>query len=113
MATMKGAAEHLMMRKPSCGGMHAAEEGAPRYLSNRRPSMDVRRKMPHPAIRSVVRSFEERRGMISPGGLTWPLAARPHQIIDIYLGNPFQVSLDGGPLHMAPETVVVGPQGSR
>jgi len=75
--------------------------------------MDVRRKMPHPAIRSVVRSFEERRGNLGPAMLTWPLAARPHQIIDIYLGDPFRVSLDGGPLQMAPETVVVGPQGSH
>jgi AraC-like DNA-binding protein len=75
--------------------------------------MDVKRKMPHPAIRSVVRSFEERHATLGPGGLTWPLAARPHQIIDIYLGDPFWVSLDGGPLQMAPETVVVGPQGSR
>jgi AraC-like DNA-binding protein len=75
--------------------------------------MDVRRKMPHPAVRTVVRSFEERRGALGAGGLTWPLAARPHQIIDIYLGDPFRVSLDGGPLQMAPETVVVGPQGSR
>jgi hypothetical protein len=47
--------------------------------------MDVRRKMPHPAIRSVVRSFEERRGTLGPGGLTWPLAARPHQIVEAEL----------------------------
>ena len=45
--------------------------------------------------------------------LTWPLTARPHQIIDIYLGEPFRLRIDGGPLQTAPETVVVGPQGSR
>lgn len=75
--------------------------------------MDVRRRAPHPALRSIVRSFEERRATLGPGGLTWPLTARPHQIIDIYLGDPFRLRMDGGPLQTAPETVVVGPQGSR
>ncbi|MBR0857327.1 AraC family transcriptional regulator [Bradyrhizobium liaoningense] len=75
--------------------------------------MDVRRRTPHPALCSIVRSFEERRGTLGPEGLTWPLTARPHQIIDIYLGDPFRLRIDGGPLQTAPETVVVGPQGSR
>jgi AraC-like DNA-binding protein len=75
--------------------------------------MDVRRRMPHPALRGVIRSFEERRGTFGPEGLSWPLTARPHQIIDIYLGNPFQLRIDGGPLQTAPDTVVVGPQGLR
>ena len=77
------------------------------------PSTNVRRRAPHPALRSIVRSFEERRGTLGPEGLTWPLTARPHQIIDIYLGDPFRLRIDGGPLQTAPETVVVGPQGSR
>lgn len=75
--------------------------------------MDVRRKIPHPALRGIVRSFEERRATLGPEGLTWPLTARPHQIIDIYLGDPFRLRIDGGPLQTAPETVIVGPQGSR
>ncbi|NOJ47808.1 helix-turn-helix transcriptional regulator [Bradyrhizobium archetypum] len=75
--------------------------------------MDVRRRTPHNALRSIVRSFEERRGTLGPEGLTWPLTARPHQIIDIYLGDPFRLRIDGGPLQTAAETVVVGPQGSR
>jgi len=75
--------------------------------------MDVRRRRPHPALRGVLRSFEERRATLGSALLTWPLAARPHQIIDIYLGDPFRVRIDGGSLQMAPETVVVGPQGSR
>ncbi|MCK1738777.1 helix-turn-helix transcriptional regulator [Bradyrhizobium sp. 138] len=75
--------------------------------------MDVTRRMPHPALRGIIRSFEERRGTFGPEGLTWPLAARPHQIIDIYLGDPFHLRIDGGRLQAAPETVVVGPQGSR
>jgi AraC-like DNA-binding protein len=75
--------------------------------------MDVRRKRPHPALRSVLRSFEERRATLGSEVLTWPLTARPHQIIDIYLGDPFRLRIDGGRLQTAPETVVVGPQGSR
>ena len=75
--------------------------------------MDVRRRAPHPALRSIIRSFEERRATLGSEGLTWPLTARPHQIIDIYLGDPFRLRIDGGPLQTAPETVVVGPQGSR
>lgn len=75
--------------------------------------MDVRRRIPHPTLRSIVRSFEERRATLGSEGLTWPLTARPHQIIDIYLGDPFRLRIDGGPLQTAPETVVVGPQGSR
>jgi AraC-like DNA-binding protein len=69
--------------------------------------------MPHPALRGVVRSFGERRGSLGSTVLTWPLTARPHQIIDIYLGDPLRVRIDGGALETAPETVVVGPQGSR
>jgi AraC-like DNA-binding protein len=75
--------------------------------------MDIRRPFPHPALRGVVRSFGERRGTLGSSVLTWPLTARPHQIIDIYLGDPFRLRIDGGPLQTAPETVVVGPQGSR
>jgi AraC-like DNA-binding protein len=75
--------------------------------------VDLRRKAPHPALRGVLRSFEERRATLGSGLLTWPVAARPHQIIDIYLGDPFRLRVDGGSLQTAPETVVVGPQGSR
>jgi AraC-like DNA-binding protein len=75
--------------------------------------MYVRRAMPHPALRGVVQSFGERRGTLGTTVLTWPLTARPQQIIDIYLGDPFRVRIEGGALQTAPETVVVGPQGSR
>jgi AraC-like DNA-binding protein len=75
--------------------------------------MDVRRVLPHPALRSVVRSFSERRGSLGSAVITWPLPARPHQIIDIYLADPFRLRADGGPMETAPETVVVGPQASR
>lgn len=75
--------------------------------------MDVRRVLPHPALRGVVRSFGERRGSLGAAILEWPLTARPHQIIDIYLADPFRIRIEGGRLQVVPETVVVGPQGSR
>jgi AraC-like DNA-binding protein len=75
--------------------------------------MFARRAMPHPALRGVVQSFGERRGTLGAAVLSWPLTARPHQIIDIYLGDPFRIRIEGGPLLTSPETVVVGPQGSR
>jgi hypothetical protein len=72
-----------------------------------------KRVLPHPALRGIVRSFGERRGFLKSPGVNWPLPPRPHQIIDINLKVPFRVRLDGGPLGTSPETVVVGPQGSR
>ena len=75
--------------------------------------MDVRRALPHPALRGIVRSFGERRASLGKAVLTWPLPARPHQIIDVYLAEPFKLRIDNGALQTAPDTVVVGPQGAR
>jgi AraC-like DNA-binding protein len=75
--------------------------------------MEIRRTLPHPALRRVVRSFGERRGSLGATELSWPLPARPHQIIDIFLKDPFRLRIDAGPLQRSPEEVVVGPQTSR
>lgn len=75
--------------------------------------MEIRRATPHPALRGIVQSFRERRGSLGSRVVAWPLTARPQQIIDIYLGDPFRVRLDGGGLRTTPQAVVVGPQGSR
>jgi methylphosphotriester-DNA--protein-cysteine methyltransferase len=72
-----------------------------------------KRVLPHPALRGIIRSFGERRGFLKSPGVNWPLPPRPHQIIDINLKETFRVSLDGGRPTASPETVVVGPQGSR
>src|SRR3569833_909627 len=69
--------------------------------------------MSHQALRSIVRSFEERRAVLGAQVLAFPLTARPHQIIDNYLEDCLRVRADGGQLETAPEAVVVGPQGSR
>ena len=75
--------------------------------------MDIKRALPRPELRSVVRSFEERRAELGSAVLTWPVAARPHQILNIHLAEPYQVGLDGGPARVSPEMVVVGPQTYR
>jgi AraC-like DNA-binding protein len=75
--------------------------------------MDIKRALPCPELRSVVRSFEERRADLGSAVLTWPVAARPHQILDIHLAEPYQVRIDGGPAKTSPETAVVGPQTYR
>jgi len=75
--------------------------------------MDIRRASPHPRLRAVVRSFEERR--LEPGAatLTWPVAARPHLILNIHLADAYRVRIDGGSLGRTPETGIVGPQTYR
>jgi AraC-like DNA-binding protein len=72
--------------------------------------MEIRRAIPHPRFRKIVRLFEERR--VDLGGMTvnWPVSARPHQIIDVYLEESFWVRVNGSPMRRVPETVVVGPQ---
>lgn len=75
--------------------------------------MEIRRATPHPALRGIVQSFRERRGNLGAAVMIWPLVARPHQIIDVYLGDPFRLRIAGGPLRTAPETVVVGPHGAH
>jgi len=75
--------------------------------------MDVRRALPHPLLRAVVRSFEERRLELGATTLTWPVAARPHLILNIHLAETYRVRIDGGPLGRTPETGIVGPQTHR
>ena len=75
--------------------------------------MDIKRALPCPQLRSVVRSFEERRAELGSAVLTWPVAARPHQILNIHLAEPYRVRIDGGPANTTPEMSVVGPQTYR
>jgi AraC-like DNA-binding protein len=75
--------------------------------------MDIKRALPRPELRSVVRSFEERRADLGSAVLSWPVAARPHQILNIHLAEPYQVRIDGGPAAASPEIAVVGPQTYR
>jgi AraC-like DNA-binding protein len=75
--------------------------------------MDIQRASPRPELRCVVRSFEERRTELGSAVLSWPVAARPHQILNIHLAEPYRVRLDGGAPSLSPEIGVVGPQTYR
>jgi AraC-like DNA-binding protein len=75
--------------------------------------MDIKRALPRPQLRSVVRSFEERRVELGSAVLTWPVAARPHQILNIHLAEPYRVRINGGPANTTPDMSVVGPQTYR
>ncbi|TYL96618.1 hypothetical protein FXB40_11265 [Bradyrhizobium rifense] len=74
--------------------------------------MDVERALPRPLYRSVVRSFEERRIELGSAVLSWPVAAPPHQILNIHLGEPYRVRVDGR-ANSTPDISVVGPQTYR
>ena len=72
--------------------------------------MDIKRALPRPELQCVVRSFEERRTDLGSAVLTWPVAARPHQILNIHLAEQYRVRIDGGPARPSPELCIVGPQ---
>ncbi|SDP34664.1 AraC family transcriptional regulator [Afipia sp. GAS231] len=75
--------------------------------------MEISRAIPHATLRGVVRAFEERRASLGSAVLSWPVAARPHQILDVHLADPYRVRLDGGPAKTVSDTIVVGPQTYR
>ncbi len=75
--------------------------------------MDIKRALPRPHIRGVVRCFQERRLELGSALLSWPVAARPHQILNVHLAEPYRVSIDGGRQNTTPEVSVVGPQTYR
>jgi len=72
--------------------------------------MQIKRAVPHPVLRNIVRLFEERRVDLGSTILSWPVPARPHQILDIHLAQPYLVRVNGGPAKSVPGTFVVGPQ---
>jgi hypothetical protein len=65
--------------------------------------MEIKRALPRSQLRGVVRSFQERRAELGSAMLTWPVAARPHQILNIHLAEPYRVRIDGGPANVTPE----------
>ena len=75
--------------------------------------MDIKRALPRPELRGVVRSFQERRAELGSAVLTWPVPARPHQILNIHLAQPYRVRIEGGLASATPESSVVGLQTYR
>ena len=72
--------------------------------------MNIKRATAHRDLQGVVRSFEERYVDLCGTVLSWPVTARPHQILDIHLAEPFRVRTDHGPARRVPDTLLVGPQ---
>ncbi|WP_428630238.1 helix-turn-helix domain-containing protein [Sphingopyxis sp.] len=72
--------------------------------------MEILTQPSHAEIRRFVRSFGQRRVSLTRVSVTTPLAARPDQFIEFYLGERYRVSVDDGPSSLTPETAVVGPQ---
>jgi AraC-like DNA-binding protein len=79
-------------------------------FSHRGPTMDIKRALPRPQLRGILRSFEERRAELGSAVLAWPVAARPHQILNIHLAQPYRVRIGAGPANATPDMSVVGPQ---
>ena len=71
--------------------------------------MDISRALPRPELRSVLRSFGERCVDLGSAGRTWPVAARPHQMLQFHLAEPYRVRHDNGPASLMPQTYVSGP----
>lgn len=65
------------------------------------------------SLRSVVKSFAERRARFGVNVVTAPLPGRPDQFVEFYLEDRYQISHDDGPATAAPEAVIVGPQSYR
>lgn len=72
--------------------------------------MEILSQPAHPAVRRFVRSFGQRRVALTGVSVKTPLAARPDQFIEFYLGDRYRISVDEGPSSLAPKTAVVGPQ---
>jgi AraC-like DNA-binding protein len=75
--------------------------------------MDIKRVQPHPKLRGILRTLEERRVDLGSTVLAWPVPARPHQILSFQLAEPYRVRIDGGQAALMPDTYFVGPQSYR
>lgn len=75
--------------------------------------MDIKRAFPRPSFRTIIRSLEERRFELGSTTLSWPVAARPHQILNIHLGEPYRVRIEDGRAENTSDMGVVGPQTYR
>jgi AraC-like DNA-binding protein len=70
--------------------------------------LEVLRVQPSPHLAPVVRLFESRLGILRHEVAVRPLAARPEQFLEFYLGDPYRVRSEQGLVRPAPGVVVVG-----
>ncbi|MGY3346644.1 MULTISPECIES: helix-turn-helix domain-containing protein [unclassified Bradyrhizobium] len=75
--------------------------------------MDIKRAFPHPSYATIIRSLEERRLELGNTTLSWPVAARPYQILNIHLAEPYRVRIHDGRANETPDMSVIGPQTYR
>ena len=71
--------------------------------------MDAKRALPRPELRSVVRAFLEVSADLGSAERSWPVAARPHQMLQFHLAEPYRSRHDHGPLCRMPKTYISGP----
>jgi len=72
--------------------------------------MRLQSAFPVPALRDCVRRFQERKAHIVGGVVAYPIAARPEQILEFYLQDPYRVRFgDSVTPEILPRSVVVGP----
>ena len=70
--------------------------------------LQVLRIQPSPLLAPFVRVFESRQGILRYEVAVRPLAARPEQFLEFYLGDPYRVRSEQGLVRPAPGVVVVG-----
>ena len=66
--------------------------------------MDVKRALPRLELRSILRSFVEVCEDLGSTERTWPVAARPHQMLQFHLAEPYRVRHDNGPASLMQQT---------
>lgn len=67
-----------------------------------------RAQRPSPGITAVVRGYRERIDQGDGAGVLLSLHGRPAQFLEIYLGTPYQASIDGSAFATVPDAVLVG-----
>ena len=55
-------------------------------------AVEVRQALASPALRGLVRGYQQRAGAIGGQGFVLPLPARPNSFIEIYFANPYRAN---------------------
>jgi AraC-like DNA-binding protein len=71
------------------------------------------RAAPIPALRDYVRCYEQRLSIVAGAPVVFPLAARPYQFLEFYLGDRNRTRATEGAEDIAPRAVIVGPFAGR
>jgi AraC-like DNA-binding protein len=69
-------------------------------------AIEVRQRVASPALRGLVRGFQQRAGTIGNAGFVLPLPARPNSFIEFYFADPYRANTGGGFSNVADATIV-------